>query len=377
MSRKRTATRITGVVKNAALLGASLLFTIVVAELALRATGYRPTLADPGMYEAHDDEYLPYRMRAGYEGYYMGKKVRLDEDGYRVVENGGSSAVVGRQDVAHTVLLLGDSVVFGHGLEGDETPASQLQALYAAADETVRVRPVRVKNVAASGYTTWNELAALEDYLARYDVDTVVLVFLENDITFDHNQLRLTDGEFGNIGSTPLHRATQALYRSVYLSYLVRNGIETVRAMLSAKAHSFDAAPSEAGPTAASSAASPATSPTISPAASPTTSRLDSPAFDHTLEGLARMQALCEREGTDLKVGIYRDVTFYDDLQGTLAYEARLAEAFAALGIESFVIGSHVEQLDRRAVRIAWNDPHPTADAVGYIARDIRRAVEE
>lgn len=398
MSRKTAE-----IVKSGALLLASLLVTALASELALRATGYRPTLADPAMYLANDHEYLPYRMRPHYEGFYMGQRVRLDGDGYRVVapdgngRPGGSGLIAGDatghaggqaggsdtaapdaggQDSGPTtaavdshvqaggltaaagprlprVLLLGDSVVFGHGLADEETPAAQLQRLFAS-----NGRAVRVRNAGVSGYTTWNELAALEEYVATHEVDAVVLVYLENDITFDHNQLRVSDGTFGNIESSPLHRVTQAMYRHVYLSYLIRTGLESAKRLVSDR------------PAAASKASADRPAASSGPARSP----LDGPAFVHSLEALSRMQALCEREGIGFTVGIYRDVTYYTEPERVLRYEARLDETLAARGIDSFVIGSHVEQLDRKSARLSWNDPHPTAEAVSLFVEDLRRA---
>jgi hypothetical protein len=81
-----------------------------------------------------------------------------------------------------TIVVLGDSVVFGFGLEDDETIASQLQVLI-----NQKGLPYSIKNIAAPGYSSWNEYEALNQYLNKNKADIVVFVFVYNDITLNNN----------------------------------------------------------------------------------------------------------------------------------------------------------------------------------------------
>lgn len=74
----------------------------------------------------------------------------------------------------HRVILLGDSIVEGHGLPEDETISQQLELLFPD-------QRTEVLNFGVSSYCTRSEVELLEVKGLKLDPDVVVLVFVEND----------------------------------------------------------------------------------------------------------------------------------------------------------------------------------------------------
>lgn len=73
------------------------------------------------------------------------------------------------------IVVLGDSVVLGHGLRDlDDTISRQLEALYPDGQ-------TEVLNFGVSGYSTRSEVELLESRVLAFQPDVVILVFVEND----------------------------------------------------------------------------------------------------------------------------------------------------------------------------------------------------
>ncbi|MHC4116631.1 MAG: tetratricopeptide repeat protein [Planctomycetota bacterium] len=85
-----------------------------------------------------------------------------------------SDRTVDKPDGVRRVLLLGDSVVEGYGLAEYETISRRLEDLYANGS-------TEVLNFGVSAYCTLAEVELLAVKGLRFDPDTVVLVFVEND----------------------------------------------------------------------------------------------------------------------------------------------------------------------------------------------------
>jgi len=79
-----------------------------------------------------------------------------------------------KPDGVMRILLLGDSVVEGHGLREPETISRRLEELYDDGS-------TEVLNFGVSAYCTLAEIELLEVKGLRFDPDVVVLVFVEND----------------------------------------------------------------------------------------------------------------------------------------------------------------------------------------------------
>ncbi len=102
--------------------------------------------------------------RPGYGGRLWEKRVTIDENGLRV--SGQSSGTF-------RILLTGDSVVFGAGVDDADAPGAVLQSL--APDS------IRVLNGAVIGYGSEHVLAYLREFGDAHDPDFVALGYCLND----------------------------------------------------------------------------------------------------------------------------------------------------------------------------------------------------
>jgi len=100
---------------------------------------------------------------------------------YRINSLGMRGAEASLEKPAGTlrVLVLGDSVAFGWGLEEQDTLSSQLQQLLDSAGTGKRFQ---VWNAGVPGYATWQELSYLAEKSAALQPDLVILPFLFNDV---------------------------------------------------------------------------------------------------------------------------------------------------------------------------------------------------
>lgn len=316
---------------NFGLAGASLLFALLLSEIGLRVLSYRPAMLDRAMFVTTGDTLVPFKLRPGYSGWYAGGYVTVDSVGNRTVRP--HTPLLNKADNWPTLLLLGDSQIFGQGLSDDQTTASQLQDSLLA-----RGLSVRVQNIGVPGYTSWNEFAALRDYLSRHHVDAVVLSYVPNDPTFNNDFFGLGHGQFNNVSSSALHRLTQSLYRHVYSAYLLSDTWRRFRS--SSKSQLPPLVPSDS-------------------------------AVDYSMAALQRIKKLCQDVGASFSVAVYRDVSTYSAPKQTTEYEHKITEALSRRGIEWFVLGSFTEHLKKSEAMVSWSDPHPSARATSYITSDI------
>jgi lysophospholipase L1-like esterase len=322
-----------------------LLIFLIVSEILLRVINYRPAILDPTIYVALNNPLRPYALRPNYDGFYLGQEVKTDEEGNRIVSPrlpppGGNPSRV--------ILVLGDSMVFGYGLSNEDTIPSQLQNLYYQ-----RGVNYQVKTIGVSGYSSWNEYVALEDYLTRHTVTDVVLTYNPNDVTFDNDYFGIGQGRIAAFSDTKFHRLTQFIYGHVYTAYLFSDTLKKVVAYFRGSLK----------PGAASGAFD---------------ERLNQPAIDYSMQALKKIKELCEQKQIRFYVGIYRDIIGNANApKEELEYEAVIKKNLDQAGINSLPITTHVEKLSVADARVFWNDPHPSAKAVGFIAADISRAIDE
>ncbi|MEZ4654087.1 MAG: GDSL-type esterase/lipase family protein [Candidatus Eisenbacteria bacterium] len=95
-------------------------------------------------------------------------RVHINEDGFQ-----GTSHPGGTNSRRVRILVLGDSYVFGHGVEDDETFCAVLAHLLPSTE---------VLNFGVSGYSTDQELLLLQDRGLAYHPDVVLLCLYRNDI---------------------------------------------------------------------------------------------------------------------------------------------------------------------------------------------------
>src|SRR5262245_41761706 len=187
---------------------------LVMAECTARIVGIRPVVLDEDMFQPNSDPLLPYKLRPGYRAYFAGGKVTIEQNGQRHVVTTDQPQRP-RSDGAgkRKIILVGDSIVFGHGLDDKDTIASQLASLF----RSERVLG-EVRTIAVPGYTSWNEYAALAGSTELYNAGVVLLVYVDNDITFDNDKMKMSDGHIAIVGHSLFHSMTRWLYSNIYIS---------------------------------------------------------------------------------------------------------------------------------------------------------------
>ena len=128
----------------------------------------------PGFYVS--DAVLGQRLAPNYDGWFAGVPVKINALGFRDDRDYGIEKPAG----GFRILVLGDSVTFGHGTRSDTTyPYLLEQRLREWKPEIAW----QVWNLGVPGYATSQELAYLERIGARYDPDLVIVGFYQNDLT--------------------------------------------------------------------------------------------------------------------------------------------------------------------------------------------------
>jgi hypothetical protein len=162
-SRRRLAWPETWLAVASALL---VLAGVAAAELVLRWLD--PRYLDRTRGESVYSETLGWKLRPGFEGWVHDTWTTVDACGHR-----GRHAAEGRAAGRRLVLMLGDSITFGHRVRDEQT----FSALVAA-----RTGRFVVINLGVEGYGTDQELIALQAVGLRHRPDVVVLNFCSNDV---------------------------------------------------------------------------------------------------------------------------------------------------------------------------------------------------
>ena len=164
--------RARGILTNLGLLGVSLLAALGVAEVTVRLVMPRDDIAgwfqpDPAYHHTLRPQF---HQAFAYRGHDFVMDVQTNAAGFR---DATSSAP---DEEATTVLFLGDSFVFGYGINVEDRLDTQLQKL-AQQDE----RALRTINWGVPGWGTDLEARYARDHLAEVRPDVLVLVFCDND----------------------------------------------------------------------------------------------------------------------------------------------------------------------------------------------------
>ncbi|HEX7176474.1 MAG TPA: SGNH/GDSL hydrolase family protein [Pyrinomonadaceae bacterium] len=166
---------------------AGVVFGLLLAEVALRATGY----SFPEFYTT--DERRGYALRPGAAGWYRkegASYVRINSDGLRDREHA-------REKPTDTfrIAVVGDS--YAEALQVELAAsfwAVMERRLQACAAQFAGGRRVEVINFGVSGYGTAQELITLRERVWDYSPDLVLLAFTtNNDITDNSRALKKTD----------------------------------------------------------------------------------------------------------------------------------------------------------------------------------------
>jgi lysophospholipase L1-like esterase len=161
---------------EALLLAAAFGFALLAAEIYLRVfdpvgLGYYAALNEYAKHRV-PDPVVSYRQPPSTTHRYQGVEVRYNEAGLR------DRPIDPKAESEFRVLMLGDSLVFGWGVEQEKIFSAGLERLLA---EELR-RPVRVINAGVCSYNTVTQLAWLRQHGFGFRPDLVVLVYATNDI---------------------------------------------------------------------------------------------------------------------------------------------------------------------------------------------------
>src|SRR5262249_23600843 len=138
----------------------------------VRAT-WDPRRGTPGFFLA--DPVRRLKLAPGYTGWFAGVPVHINSLGLRDSREYDLKKAPG----TFRILVLGDSVTFGHGSVYDHTyPLLVEQRLRAWRPDV----DWQVWNAAVPGYNTTQELAHLLDVGPRFQPDLVIVGFYENDL---------------------------------------------------------------------------------------------------------------------------------------------------------------------------------------------------
>lgn len=160
--------------KKAALSAVTLLLTLITLECALRLFGYNPpSYLRQTDYTLRPSGYpsLKYELSPGTATKARGKEIKINSQGLRGPEPSSDPAV-------QRVIVLGDSIAFGHNLALEETFAFQLQRQLSTAG-----RNLEILNFSVHGYDTLQEVSSLEIRGLGYHPDLVVVAYCLNDVS--------------------------------------------------------------------------------------------------------------------------------------------------------------------------------------------------
>ena len=159
------------VVSLPALLIAAIVVAVTV-EIVVRAR-WDPRRGTPGLYAI--DPIRGQRLTPGYDGWFAGVRVHINALGFRDPRDYD----VYKRSNTFRILVLGDSVTFGHGCLFDTTYPRLLEQRLR--DWNPRV-DWQVWNLSVPGYNTSQELAQLREVAGLWQPDLVVVGFFINDL---------------------------------------------------------------------------------------------------------------------------------------------------------------------------------------------------
>jgi hypothetical protein len=149
----------------------ALVAVMLLAEVFVRIT-WDPRRGTPGLVLA--DPVLVDRLSPNYEGWFAGVPIRINNLGFR----DSRDYDLRKTDRTFRILIVGDSVTFGHGSVYEHTYPLLLE------QQLRKWRPEidwQVWNTGVPGYTTTVELSYVRRVLAQFAPDLVVVGFFHND----------------------------------------------------------------------------------------------------------------------------------------------------------------------------------------------------
>jgi hypothetical protein len=160
---------------------ASIALCLLLAEGLLRVLMAETRANDRrGLHEARPDRPWLYGLRPGAVG-------TLDVSGeilYRINSDGFRDGEYARPkpEGVFRILVLGDSVAFGYGVDQRQSFPKQMEEQLATALAAAKGERIEVLNLGVSGYNPYTQLALLEDVGPAYQPDLVLVQFCINDL---------------------------------------------------------------------------------------------------------------------------------------------------------------------------------------------------
>jgi hypothetical protein len=154
------------------------------------------------------------RLAAGYDGWFAGVPVKINSLGFR----DHREYTLAKPPGTFRILVIGDSVTFGHGATFETTYPYLLEERLRQWRSDVRWE---VWNLGVPGYNTRQEVTYLTEVGPRFQPDLVVIGFFRND--FSGNELQQTPGWLKR-ARAPMLRALQRhlysfeFYKRAYLT---------------------------------------------------------------------------------------------------------------------------------------------------------------
>ena len=174
----------------AAALVSALVFSEVLCRTCNIGSPNPHTTGDRGLFVPDPDPKISYRLKPGFDGPVYGATVRINSRGLRESE----SLIYDRRENVYRILCLGDSVVFGFGVEQPEAFPAVLERLLTERENN----EFEAINTGVPGYNTVQEVRFLEVEGYRYHPDLVLLFLVIN----DPESTRTLDSE-GNLLPAP------------------------------------------------------------------------------------------------------------------------------------------------------------------------------
>ena len=170
--------------------GFTIALCLLVFEAFLRLTGHVRGYNDPTLYRVSESG-SRYELNPGWSGMYSGASVRINSLGVR-----GPEVPSDKAHQEFRILMVGDSVLFGQGVEETHLLSVQLERML----QSVRPeRLIRVINAGVSGYNTSAELERLRGLLSLRPDLLIVAYTVDNDsdvdlgFQIDHTKTRVLD----------------------------------------------------------------------------------------------------------------------------------------------------------------------------------------
>ena len=315
--------------------------TLALAEAAVRLFGWAPQLdrislvAPDSVYESSDNPLLGYVLKRNYRGDNPHPGFRRTNGlGFRDRDRTTAPARGVRR-----VIVLGDSVVAGHGV-------STYRATITARAEAYLGPAWEVLNFGVGGYCTRGEVALLEERGLNLGADTVVLFYVENDTDDLNSELGGIRRRVQRPGWVESLFVVSHLFRVVALSADLW-GLRTETSPTSVEPH------------------------------------MDAIGEDNVAHGLARLKALSRSHGFNVLAVIWPHITssgfqYRDGPGGHPVASLDVERAAAAYGFDVIRLGGPMTGYAGRAFASMTRDGmHPTdfgADVAGHGLADVLRA---